>query len=72
MNNKCLQRRKFLQTGVGVALAGTIPLRTIFAGRDQQTGLREHGSRSSQAKLQQIAQKYGSEFGQIKPEIKEG
>lgn len=67
-----MQRRKFLKTGVGVALAGAAPLKTLFAQTNQQVAGQKDSGDKELDKLQQIAQKYGGEFGPITAQRKEG
>ena len=67
-----MQRRKFLQTGVGVALAGAVPIKILFAQPNPQDIGQRNCCTQELDKLRQIVQRYGSEFGQVKTEEKEG
>ncbi|MCP4709202.1 MAG: hypothetical protein GY869_11300 [Planctomycetes bacterium] len=67
-----IPRRKFLKTSAGVALAGAVPIQSLFAASDQTVGSGATCSDETLTELHRIALKYGGEFGQIKPETKEG
>ena len=72
MKQKGMPRRKFLKTSAGFALAGAVPLNALLAASDQSIGSGASCSDETLSELHRIAQKYGGEFGQIKPETKEG
>ena len=71
MKPEGMPRRKFLKTSAGVALAGAVPLNVLFAASDQPVGSSANCSDETSSELHRIAQKYGSEFGQIKLVTKE-
>ncbi len=72
MKQKGIPRRKFLQTSAGAALAGAIPLNSLVFASNQPVDSDASYSDESMSELHRIVQKYGSEFGQVKPEKKEG
>ena len=68
MENEPVKRRTFLKAGVGVALAGIVPLKKLLGVSDDPAGFENSVSTQTQKNIHEIIQKYGGEFGDIKPE----
>ena len=68
MTNESLKRRIFLKAGVGVGLVSIVPLKRLLGVSDGPAGFDDSVSGQTQKNIHEIIQKYGGEFGDIKPE----
>lgn len=69
MKNCSIKRRKFLKTGIGIAVLCFVPKKKLFSQSDR---IESDGcvAGQSQEKVYKIVLEYGGEFAQIKPELR--
>jgi hypothetical protein len=71
-NSQPIRRRKFLKAGIGVGFLAVIPFKKLLSSSSFSQG-QQHDRDTLRPeqfvqKIQDIAQKYGGEFGGIQPE----
>ena len=67
MKKEYIERRAFLKTGMGITAAGVVSLSELFVSPGNSVGSNPRISDPLQRDITDIIQKYGGEFGGIKP-----
>ena len=71
MKKEHIKRRTFLKTGIGITAASVVSLKKLLASPVDSAGSNPSVSDPLQKDLADTIQKYGGEFGEIKPGLGE-